>query len=95
MIKTGNFIVIASLAIIFLLSVCEDETRKYELNTDLTGKLISYSECKSNKSVSEKSGNKDFSSINYKYFPLSGILRINHVNAGFNCCPDSIYCTIY
>jgi hypothetical protein len=93
MIKTGNTIVIASLAIIFLMSVCEKEARKHE-HQEITGELVSHSECKSNKSAEITSGEKDFSKVIFLYKSSEQKLKLSHINAGFNCCPGGISCKI-
>jgi hypothetical protein len=32
--------------------------------------------------------------VEYTFNPVRNLLTLKHINAGFNCCPDSIYCTI-
>lgn len=93
MIKTGNTIVFVSLAMIFLLSVCEEEVRKHELQ-EIAGGLISHSDCKSYKPEKTTAGEKDFTSVTYSFQPTDNKLKLNHINAGFNCCPGEISCDI-
>jgi hypothetical protein len=73
------------------------------------GKLTHVSDCKSNASASSSSllpaeasaqvgGPSSLPSsqscINYTFDKSLGRLTLTHINAGFNCCPDSITCDI-
>ena len=74
---------------------CEEERNNIK-ELPLTGELISHSACKSGfKSTSAKIDTPDsLSCIHYSFDGLTNKLTIKHSNAGFNCCPDSLYCTI-
>ncbi len=78
----------------FFLS-CENETDKGQ-QIDFVGELISASTCKNElKSASVDEDVPDsLSCIEYLYDDENKKLSIKHINAGFNCCPDSLYCTI-
>ena len=77
---------------IFLLTSCENNETS-EKQFSLTGKLISNSDCKNLKSANEADYTPDsLSCIDYSFDSKNNILTIQHVNAGFNCCPDSLYC---
>jgi len=62
----------------------------------LSGNMVSHSACKNElKSSSLDSSTPDsISCIAYSYDVLAHKLSIQHVNAGFNCCPESLYCDI-
>jgi hypothetical protein len=74
---------------------CEKENAKNK-QLNLTGQLISNSTCKNGlKSTSATNITPDsLSCIDYSFDNLSNKLIIKHINAGFNCCPDSLYCNI-
>ncbi len=74
---------------------CEKEGAK-NTQLDLSGKLINISTCKNDfKSTSVPTITPDsLSCIEYSFDILTNKLTIKHINAGFNCCPDSIYCKI-
>ncbi|MFC2121591.1 hypothetical protein ACFLTI_08355, partial [Bacteroidota bacterium] len=78
--------------IIFCVNGCDSE----EENTlPITGRLISHTDCKDNLPSNIKSvSNNNESIIEYNYDPQSKILQIKHINAGFNCCPEGLYCEI-
>lgn len=75
---------------IFLIG-CENE----ENDPFINGSLINYTDCKTFKSVviGINNGNNE-SCIEYSYDSQNRILQLKHINAGFNCCPDSLYCKI-
>lgn len=91
--KTGFLIIIAT---IFLsVNGCDKEIE----SSDITGSLVSHSACKSNVvasalRVSEQPLPDTLSRIKYSYDATKGILYLTHENAGFNCCPDSLWCNI-
>ena len=84
------------IAILFLsVNGCDKEIESPEI----TGALVSHSACKSNAAVSalrviEKPADDTISRIRYDYDETKGILYLTHENAGFNCCPDSLWCNI-
>jgi len=63
----------------------------------ITGSLLSHSSCKritkSTFAGVDLSG-KGYSSVVYSYNKTKQVLSITHINAGFNCCPDSLYCNV-
>jgi len=72
------------------------ETENKEGNGDklvFSGQLIKKSVCKNEiKSLSYKTIIPDsLSCIEYAYDNTNNILTMKHINAGFNCCPDSLY----
>jgi hypothetical protein len=71
---------------------CEKETGKTQ---EMSGKLISYSDCKSLKFSDPWADTPDsLSCVEYSFNSSDSILYLKHINAGFNCCPNGIYCNI-
>jgi hypothetical protein len=62
----------------------------------ITGQLISNSTCKNDlKSSSQIVETPDsFSCVDYSFDYKKNKLTLKHINAGFNCCHDSLYCII-
>jgi len=62
----------------------------------ITGQLISNSTCKNDlKSTSQIITISDsLSCVEYSFDKGKNKLTLNHINAGFNCCPDSLYCKV-
>lgn len=60
----------------------------------IVGQLISHSDCKSSKALSYDEKTPDtLSCMNYTYDSPGKILSLEHINAGFNCCPGEITCS--
>lgn len=79
---------------IFLLPSCENEENSEKPST-LTGELSSYSDCKSLKTVQVENDTPDsLSCVEYSFDPNTNLLTIQHINAGFNCCPENLYCDV-
>jgi hypothetical protein len=78
---------------IFVLSCTKEKENK---QLDFSGKLISHSSCKSGlKSTLESLNTSDsLSCIEWVFEDSTNKLSIKHVNAGFNCGYDSLYCGI-
>jgi hypothetical protein len=70
---------------LLLLSACE----MLDINA-FSGKLTGYTDCgkKKNSNLSRSS------CINYSYNESKKTLYIEHINAAFNCCPDSLSCYV-
>ncbi|MBN2484471.1 MAG: hypothetical protein JXB34_00720 [Bacteroidales bacterium] len=62
----------------------------------ITGQLISNSSCKNDlKSGYQVVETPDsLSCVEYSFDSEANKLILKHINAGFNCCPDSLYCKI-
>ncbi len=77
---------------IFFVASCEsDEISQKPVN--LTGNLISSSDCKSLKSANGTYDISDsLSCIDYSFDSKTNHLTIQHINAGFNCCPGNLSC---
>ncbi len=63
---------------------------------EITGGLTWNSECKDNlKSSTTVSTTSDsLSCVEFHYNESTGKLTLKHINAGFNCCPGEITCTV-
>jgi len=88
----SNILLIFSL---FTIIVSCEKKENDALN--ISGKLVSHTACLSpspeSKSEADAISGK-YSCIGYRFDKSNNKLLINHMNAGFNCCPDSIYCKV-
>jgi len=83
------------LSILFLLIVLYSCDKDNHESSDISGSLENYSECKNNlKSTNATDVLSNMSCIEYSYNSLSESLKLKHINAGFNCCPEKLYCTV-
>jgi hypothetical protein len=92
--KTRIIFILIVLAAILIIDGCE---KKNEDQSDLmfSGELTSHTGCKSFKStVAEFDTPDTLSCINYSFDVSTGKLVMKHINSGFNCCPEILYCTI-
>ncbi len=76
-----------AIAFISIITACETIAPQGEFS----GKLLSNTECKSELAVIETEKGDTLSCIEYEY--EDGVLHLQHINAGFNCCPGKIYTT--
>jgi len=82
----------AILIIAILVFCCENEENR---QSDLSGMLVNHTGCKNKKSAGMTTGTPDtLSCIEYSYISSDSTLFIKHINAGFNCCPEKLYCNI-
>jgi hypothetical protein len=88
--KPFNYLILAGLAILMLTTSCENEKEK-AAQLIVSGKVVSRTDCKSLKSNAVVSASDSLSCAEYSYNEASYKLVIKHINAGFNCCPDSVY----
>ncbi len=80
--------------VMLLIPGCETE-RQSDEHLILTGKLLNHTDCKEFKSSRILSDISDtLSCVDYEFNPSSHKLFLKHINAGFNCCPESLYCRI-
>ena len=86
-----NFL--ASIILVSIFFHCAKEPDPSE-EMKLTATLFGNPQCKGLKSA-ELIGNTPISQscIEYSFNPTLQILTIKHLNAGFNCCPESLSCT--
>ena len=72
---------------------CEKENDK---PLKITGQLISNTDCKDQlKSTLDRDETPDNQScVEYSFDTGNNKLTLKHINAGFNCCPESLYCKV-
>jgi hypothetical protein len=88
--KTAFFI---TTIVLFCLQFHSCDEKK--TSNGLNGGLVNHSECKSSKSALVLNDVPDsVSCINFIYDEEEKTLYLTHLNAGFNCCPGSLYCQI-
>jgi len=76
------------LVLLFLTEGCNKENN---INGIVAGKIVSHSDCKNGKSFDQ---GRNGSCIQYTYSEEEKKLTLSHINAGFNCCPDSLFCKV-
>ncbi len=80
-----------SALIVLALSSCSD-------NQPVAAGLLGVTECKSfdkSANLNTETDSDSVSCIEYEYDNVNKILRLKHINAGFNCCPGEITADIY
>jgi len=87
------FLFFPGLLLLFVTTGCNKENN---VNGIVAGKIVSHSDCKNGKSASFNNAynNSSESCIQYSYSENEEKLILSHINAGFNCCPDSLYCNV-
>jgi hypothetical protein len=87
--KKIYFLILPFLFVTSFIISCENEEQV------LTGKITASSGCKSTKTsgdANDTPGNQ--SCAYYKYNRSDKKLLIEHINAGFNCCPEKLSCYV-
>lgn len=83
--------------VVFLFLVvfgCTSETENPD-NLNLSIKMLNTPECNQLKSAGMQGSTPiSQSCIDYTFDQAAGKLFINHLNAGFNCCPESLSCSV-
>ncbi len=82
------------LFLVGLFSACTSEPENPDA-MDLTIQLLGNPQCnglKSGNTIVEPSASQ--SCLEYLFDQETGKLSLKHLNAGFNCCPDSLWCTV-
>lgn len=90
--KNGILLGISLFVGVFFISCDKEKTEN-----PITGKIIEYSGCKYENSKSATlTGDygPDTSCVYYSYNFQDKKLTLNHINAGFNCCPGNLSCEI-
>jgi hypothetical protein len=81
-----------------LFTGCKEESNRItniDQTPDFKGQLTTHSDCKRFQIAGLSSDSSDSSScIEYSFDARNHELTLKHVNAGFNCCPESLYCLI-
>ncbi len=81
-------------AVQFLLTGCRNQDENPDPGT-ISGKVTATSDCKNFLSGELKFAEADtFSCAHYLYNETAQVLTLNHINSGFNCCPDKISCEV-
>jgi hypothetical protein len=86
--RKGNFLPLLLFIFILILSGCETEKQQ------VTATLTDHTGCKGLKSAREDVVPNTQSCINWSYDSSSGTLSLIHFNAGFNCCPGELTCSV-
>ncbi len=78
----------------FLILSCENSS--HNESSVVTGILTCDSNCKANsaESFAVSAMPDSISSVEYVFDKAQKKLVLKHINAAFNCCPDSLYCQI-
>lgn len=89
------FYLVVIFVVLTLLTFGCDEEKSGNGFLILSGKLVSHSDCKNMKFSEILSDVPDTLSCVECNFDASGNkLYLKHINAGFNCCPESLYCNV-
>lgn len=93
--KRVLYVAVAWIGLMFLtgglVAGCHFTTGTGPVSSETSGKLIYSSGCKrqlSTYTTEKTSTNKDC--IEYSYDAHTAVLRLTHINSGFNCCPSSV-----
>lgn len=91
--KTVAFCLLAVVFFVISFTTCTDETTPAaEMN--LTALLFGDPQCKGTRLAEFKGGTPNTQScVEFSYNQSLRLLKLKHINAGFNCCPDSLSCT--
>lgn len=93
--KTNLLFLITFSFFIFFICSCNKNSAEQEEQPEVTGKIISYSDCLDHLKMADQTmADSNLSCIIYDYDPVSKKLNLTHENAGFNCCPGAITSTI-
>lgn len=91
--KPKIYAVIAAIALLFSVNSCKDENEK-EDPLVFSGELVNHTECKVLASDSTTNLVDSLTCAEYSFNATTHTLLIKHINAGFNCCSDSIYSNV-
>ncbi len=88
--KTRNLTFLLILSQCFFYG-CEQDNQELSLRA----KVSSHSSCKVFKSYQPLTeAGRDISAVTYRYVADSSKMVMRHINAGFNCCPETLSCTV-
>ena len=76
----------------FFMASCEKTNDESLPKEEIQGGLIKHSDCKSFSNEKSSEVAADVSQADYFYDTLTNNLTLNHLNAGFNCCPSKLSC---
>lgn len=96
--KTSHVLTVFIITLLAFTSGCKEESVKTDegqYQQNFTGQLTGHTGCKTyQKSISFPDSSDTLSCIEYFYDVKNYKLSLKHINAGFNCCPESLYCLI-
>ncbi len=75
----------------FVFSGCKNGDTTEEMQ--ISGKVVKSSDCKDN--IKSAGDPDNLSCVEYGFDPQNNLLKMEHINAGFNCCPGKLYCDIW
>jgi hypothetical protein len=93
--RTRIFLILITLIGGHIIISCDKE-QYHGQQPAITGQIIKNSTCKNNfKLASENPVTPDtLSCTDYSYDSQNNKLTLKHINAGFNCCPEKLYCNV-
>lgn len=94
--KTKLFLLVIIL-VVGLLGCSNTKDAKHKKKaTTITGQVISFTKCKNeyDSGYSAVITPDSLSCIDYSFDKTNKKLTIKHINAGFNCCPESLFCNV-
>jgi hypothetical protein len=96
--KTIPLLLTAAMAIALFMWRCQTTDPEIPEETEISALLTSDSGCKefsnSNELKTTSKISPAQSCLEYIFDSQTGILSLKHINAGFNCCPDSLFCQL-
>jgi hypothetical protein len=91
--KTLTYSILAGVTMLILVFSCSKETKNSK-ELILSGMMTSHSDCINSKSNAVFITADSLSCVEYSFDGLTNKLVLKHLNAGFNCYPDSMYCNV-
>lgn len=91
--KTCMYALLACVTVVFFILSCAKE-KENATQLDFSGKMLGHSACKSSKSAFMPVTADTLSCVAYAFDVSTNRLFLQHINAGFNCCPDSLFCEV-
>lgn len=93
--KTKLTTILSIFISIIIVYSCSKNSTEQEEQPEVTGQVLSRSECNSHiKTTLNSDADSNQSCIAYSYDAVNKRLNIIHENAGFNCCPGEVSCAI-
>jgi hypothetical protein len=91
--KTEDLRTIVLLSLGLFVAGCDKESNN---PSSLSGKVVFASECKNNLKAASMALNipDSLSCVDYTFDEANKNLSLRHCNAGFNCCPGKISCSV-
>ena len=77
---------------LFFMASCEKNNNGSLPEGETQGGLIKHSGCKDFSNAKSSTVAANISQVDYLYNTSTNSLRLNHLNAGFNCCPSKLSC---